>query len=70
MINDSDHTILIHLSGHTRLNIFIQLVFTVNMFVFFSATYNNPLYVLQINHSLATVAVKESPKSEFDINRV
>ena len=33
------------------------------MFVFLSATCSNPLYVLQINHSLATV--KESPKPEF-----
>ena len=34
------------------------------MFVFLLATCSNPLYVLQINDSIATV--KESPKSEFD----
>ena len=35
------------------------------MFVFISATCSNPLYVLWINHSLATV--KESPKSQLDV---
>ena len=35
------------------------------MFVYIiPATCSNPLYVLQINHSIATM--KESPKSEFD----
>ena len=35
------------------------------MFVFISATCSNPLHVLWINHSLATV--KESPKSQLDV---
>ena len=38
------------------------------MFVFPSATCNNPLYILQINDSLATA--KESPILEFDMTGV
>ena len=47
------------LSGHTRQNI-------CNCFL--PATCSNPLYVLEINDSIATV--KESPKLEFDATNV